>query len=258
MAILKNEIPILEFDTNKSAVIEPNHEGYNISLPKKAVIAFLYKEVESYASKNKAVKIGNFITCSKNTPIYITTYKGEEIAFCQAPVGSSAVTALMDWLIAYGAKEIIATGSCGTLIDMEENQFLVPTKALRDEGASYKYMMPSRYAFTSKEAVKAIEKTFKSINLPYMEVVTWTTDGFFRETKDMVEYRKNEGCQVVEMECASMCAVAHFRNIVFGQILFTADTLANVDSYQTRDFGINSSEKALMLALDAVSRIETL
>ena len=34
--------------------------------------------------------------------------------------------------------------------------------------------------------------------------MTWSTDGFYRETPDKVVYRIEEGCSVVEMECASL------------------------------------------------------
>ena len=41
MSIIKNEIPILEFDTEQSAVISPVHERLSLNLPKKCVFAFL-------------------------------------------------------------------------------------------------------------------------------------------------------------------------------------------------------------------------
>ena len=46
----------------------------------------------------------------------------------------------------------------------------------------------------------------------YKEVITWSTDGFFRETKEKVAYRKSEGCSVVEMECSALAAVSAFRD----------------------------------------------
>ena len=41
MGIIKNEIPILEFDTEQGAVINPTYEKLNLNLPKKCVFAFL-------------------------------------------------------------------------------------------------------------------------------------------------------------------------------------------------------------------------
>lgn len=61
---------------------------------------------------------------------------------------------------------------------MAENEFLIPTKALRDEGTSYHYLPAARYAEPASEAVQAIEKTFRALGLPFRECITWTTDGF--------------------------------------------------------------------------------
>ena len=85
--------------------------------------------------------------------------------------------------------------------------FLVPVKALRDEGTSYHYAPPSRFMETNEKARKAIEKTIVQYNMKYQEVITWSTDGFFRETKDKVEYRKNK----VVMLCK--WSVQHFQHV---------------------------------------------
>ena len=99
-------------------------------------------------------------------------------------------------------------------------------------------------------AAAAMEKCFEKHGLPFIPCTTWTTDGFFRETGDMVKYRREEGCSVVEMECAALAACCRKRGALFGQFLFTADSLANVHDYDARDFGTDSHEKALLLGLD--------
>lgn len=68
----------------------------------------------------------------------------------------------------------------------------------------------------------------------------------------MVEYRINEGCKVVEMECSALGAVTEFRWAVWGEILFTVDSSANVYKYDSRGFGGDSIEYALRLSLDAL------
>lgn len=50
--IIMNEIPILEFDTDNTAVIMPTHERLDLKLPKKAVFAFLGKHIDKYAKKH--------------------------------------------------------------------------------------------------------------------------------------------------------------------------------------------------------------
>lgn len=143
--IQKHAIPILEFDDNPQAVIMPNHEGLDLQLPKKCVYAFLGEEIDRYAREVGANCVGEFVSATKAYPVYVVNYKDEEICLVQAPVGSAPAAQFMDWLIGYGVEQIISTGTCGVLADIEENAFLVPVRALRDEGASYHYVAPSRY-----------------------------------------------------------------------------------------------------------------
>ena len=88
--------------------------------------------------------------------------------------------------------------------------------------------------------------------MKYQEVIVWSTDGFFRETKEKVEYRKEEGCVVVEMECSALSACAAFRKVVWGMILYTADSLADIEKYDEQHWGGNADEYALTLCFDAV------
>ncbi len=60
--------------------------------------------------------------------------RDEEICLAQAPVDlcPNDGYGLVDWL--YGVEQIISTGTCGCLADIEENAFLVPVRALREPG----------------------------------------------------------------------------------------------------------------------------
>jgi uridine phosphorylase len=244
MTLTKHEYPILERDTEQIAVIMPNrHNLYK--LPEKCVFAFLGDTTDNYAKTHHLEEIAEFESITKLYPIYKTEYKGEDICFCQAPCGAAAATQILEFLIGYGVKYIISCGSCGALQDFEENEIIVPTSALRDEGTSYHYIEPSREIEINTQAVRAIQKAAEVFEIDTALCKTWTTDGFFRETREMVEYRKEEGCAVVEMECSALAACASFREAIFGQVLFTADSLAYLDRHEDREWGISSYEIAL-------------
>ena len=253
--IQKHAIPILEFDDNPQAVIMPNHEGLDLQLPKKCIYAFLEEEIDRYAQEVGAECVGEFVSATKTYPVYVMSYKGDEVCLAQAPVGSAPAAQFMDWLIGYGVEKIISTGTCSVLTNIEENAFLVPVRALRDEGTSYHYAPPSRYMEMQIEAISAIEQVLEQLGIPYEEVMTWSTDGFYRETAEKVAYRKEEGCAVVEMECATLAAVAQLRGVVWGQLLFTADSLADLENYDSRDWGSEAFDKALELCLEIVSHM---
>lgn len=248
-------IPLLEFDPAQSAVLDPTHEALGLHLPPKCVFAFLGEYIDEYARARNARQVAEFVSATKRFPIYIVTHQGEEVVLCQAPVGAAPAAQLLDWLIGYGVGEIISAGSCGALRALPEGVFLVPCRALRDEGASYHYAPPSRYIEIDQRARTAIEKTVLEHGLKYQEVLTWSTDGFYRETRQKVESRRREGCAVVEMECAALAAVAAFRGEVWGMLLYTADSLADVERYDARSWGGNAYEYALTLCLDAVCKL---
>ncbi|MBR6791096.1 MAG: nucleoside phosphorylase [Oscillospiraceae bacterium] len=253
MAVTKHAYPILEHDDVKTAVLMPDHEKLPLKLPEKAVFAFLGDVINDFAVRNGAEKVSEFISITKIYPVWVLNCKGEDICLCQAPAGAAASAQLMDWLIGYGVRKIISAGSCGVMADIPEDTFLVPVRALRDEGTSYHYLPPARFIELDRGVLASIERTLIRLGMPYTECTAWTTDGFFRETKEMVAYRMSEGCEVVEMECAALAACAAFRGVKFGQLLFTADSLANVDSYDERNWGQGSLDKAMGLCIEAVS-----
>ena len=255
MSMIKHEIPILEYDNTQNAVIDPDHEHLALSLPQKCVFAFLGGYIDTYAQAHGGRVVSHFVSATKRYPIYVLTVGETELTLCQAPVGAAPAAQLLDWLIAYGVREIISAGSCGALEHFAEGAFLIPERALRDEGTSYHYAPPSRFIDVQATARQAIAQTLTAHDLPYQSVTTWSTDGFYRETKEKVAYRKSEGCAVVEMECAALAACAAFRGVTWGMLLYTADSLANLEHYDERDWGGNAYEAAMELCVEAVCRI---
>ncbi len=249
------DIALLEYDDDREAVINPNHENFNIKLPEIAVFAFVGEAVDDYARENHASSVAEFISITKTYQIYVVNFNGKDICLCQAPCGAAPSTQIMDWLISYGVKKIISTGSCGVLCDLPENYFLIPEKAIRDEGTSFHYLPPERYVDIDYEMLEAIENYFNRRNIPYKKCMTWTTDGFFRETKKKVLARRDEGCSCVEMECSALAACAKFRDIKFGQFLFTADSLHAIDAYDERGWGTDSLRPALEIAIEIASTL---
>ena len=254
MALVKNEIPILEYDTEKQAVLMPGH-SWDYHFTEKAVLLFMEPEIDAYVATHNCEVVGRFECVTKEFYVYQTEIRGKEITFVQAPLGGAGAVQIMEQIIAGGAKQIIAAGCCGALEDGAEGDFFIPTAALRQEGTSYQYLPPAREVELCEEAIVAIEKALSKAGLPYRRCKTWTTDGFYRETKEMVLYRKSEGYSVVEMECASMAACAEMRGVIFGQLLFTADSLANIDAHDGRNWGNDTFAAAMELALNAVTLI---
>ena len=254
MALIKNEIPILEYDTGREAILMPG-AGRDYRFTPKAVLLFMDSEIDRYVALHDCELVGKFECVTKIFCAYKTVHKGCEITFCQAPLGGAGAVQIMEQLIAGGAREIIAVGCCGALVDDAEGDFFIPTAALRQEGTSYHYLPPSSEVELDEKAIRGIEAALEKRGFHYRKCKTWSTDGFYRETRDMVLYRKQEGYSVVEMECASLAACTKMRGVTFGQLLFTADSLANIDGHNTRNWGNDFFGTAMELAFDAIAEV---
>lgn len=247
---------ILNFDSTKHAVLEANAENLPYHFPEKCLFAFVTKDnIVSFLKKRKCREIGEFVSVSFNSTVYELNINNEKIALCQAPVGSSAAVYMFEWLLNYGVKKVLAVGSAGVLVDLPENKFFLVQKALRDEGTSLHYLPLTDFINLDQDFIKQVDNVARKKNLYIEKVTTWTTDGFFRETAKKVTAAQELGCQLVEMECSALAACAQFRKIQFGQILFTADSLANINQHESRNWGRDSRTFALEIGLEILSEL---
>jgi uridine phosphorylase len=255
--VVKNAYPILEYDTAPYGVIRAGrHRGENDeTLPPVCVMTFFGEVLRDFVDKYNAGAVNGYKSEMRGFPVYKARYKNTELCVIQAVVGSASAAMMTEFLVANGVKLIICCGGCGVLDDIPAGDVIVPIAALRDEGASYHYLPPERWIELDADVLTLIRDTLAGIGVPFVERKTWTTDGFLRETRDMVTYRKSEGCSVVEMECATITAVARYRGAKFGQLLYSGDTLADFDNYDEREWSRNSArEKLFAIALEVAVR----
>ena len=157
MALQKHDIPILEYDTAQRAVIMPGNR--EIRYPEKAAFLFLGDATEAYAAANACEKTrGLRDDHEKRTPSSRPSMRARKSAFCQAPLGAPAAVQILEHLIGSGVRKIIAAGTCGALVDIAENEFLVPVEAVRDEGTSYHYLPPARTIALDAAGVDAVRR----------------------------------------------------------------------------------------------------
>lgn len=133
---------------------------------------------------------------------------------------------------------------------------MIPNKAIRDEGTSFHYLSSSQLVDLNSDYLNQVKDQLKKMKIGYKEIITWTTDGFFRETPQKVALARNLGASAVEMECAALAACAQFRNVDFTQLLFTADTLANELNYNERNWGYASYRKGIEIAAKILINID--
>jgi uridine phosphorylase len=219
------DYPILEHDPEREAFIEPSRVIQPRDVPDHCVICFFQDVIEKVVREHGARIVVENRWEDGPHPLYEIEHLGERLALYHAGIGSLSAS-LLEEAIAFGCRKFIACGGCGVLDPEIAAGYLIPLSgAVRDEGASYHYLPPAREITTQQDVLEVIEHTLRDRNIPCRTGKTWTTDAPYRETPGKIARRKEEGCLVVEMEAAGMMAVAQFRNVQFGQVVYAGDNL---------------------------------
>lgn len=222
------DYPLMEFDPTIPAIIEPQKAVQNIGAPEQCVFCFFGDVIEDLLQAGALRKIASQKWEDLERPLFEMDKRGKRIAVFQPGVGAPLAAGLMEEVIARGCRKIIACGGAGVLDrEISVGNILVPTTAVRDEGTSFHYLPPGREIQVDPEVLATIEAVLNSQGIEYQMVKTWTTDAPYRETPDKVKLRKKEGCQTVEMEVSAFLAVAQFRQVQFGQILYGGDDISS-------------------------------
>ena len=218
--------PILEFDPTRTALIEPKHLHYGLDMPERVVVCFFQDVIAKLLQEHDATLLHNLASEIGVHPIYEIRLGETRLAVFHPGVGAPLAAGLLEEAIALGGRKFIACGGCGVLDSgIALGHVLVPEAAVRDEGTSYHYLPAGREVSASPRAVEAIEQVIKAHGTDYLRTKTWTTDALYRETAAKVKRRREEGCLTVEMEAAAFFAVAQFRGVEFGQLLYGGDDL---------------------------------
>lgn len=255
---MKAKYPILEYDKDSSSLFDARHTvPANIHIPGYCVLCFFNEVIGDWYKEGKISEITSLRTEIGRHPIYRIESNEPAMSLMHPGIGAPLAAGFLEELIAMGGRKFIVCGGAGTLdASHETGKLIIPVSAIRDEGTSYHYLSPGYEVTPSDTAIEAIKKTLALAGVAFELTKTWTTDAIYRETKAKIHQRRQDGCGCVEMEAAALFAVAQFRNVEIGQILYAGDDLSGEywDSRQW-DKKRDIREKLLQLAISACSRL---
>lgn len=245
--------PILEFDDDRSAILIP--DPYRLAksgpIPARGVLCFFKDVFDALLEEGKLTKLGDLHSEIGDHPIYSYIVDGKPITVFHPCVGAPLAAGFLEELIAVGVTKYIVVGGAGVLNhEIDAGHPIILTAAIRDEGTSYHYLPPAREVKANPKGVAALEKAFTEAGLEYRTGKTWTTDAIYRETKGKRKARMADGCDVVEMEAAAFFAVAQFREITLGQVVYGGD-LVIPEGWDGREWHKRGDDRRLMFEMAA-------
>lgn len=200
-----------------------------------------------YLTKTHKLKEGPRII----KPIYILN---EDISVFTGFIGFGSPMWIwaLEQLIAYGIKQFIFIGFFGKVNpSIKPHKLIIVEKALRDEGTSYHYAPPSKWAYPDEELTNRL--------LSHKDTVAsslWTTDAMFKQTKPEITYANENGIAGFDSETSALFSVAKARGCRIASIQIESDSFINntwKTVYDAPDFNINFT-KAINLAVNILSK----
>jgi uridine phosphorylase len=88
---------------------------------------------------------------------------------------------------------------------------VIATAAIRDEGTSFHCLARSRSVAAPRGPIAPLATELNQLGPPVYQGTVWTTDAPYRETRRQLDQYGNEGVLAVEMQAASLFALAQVR-----------------------------------------------
>ncbi len=251
--------PILEFDDSREALIDPYRFYQPVDIAEVCILCFFSDVIQAVTHDYKTRVVKEFACECGPHPVRELETDGLCVAYAHPGVGAPHAAGMVESIGALGCKTFIAIGGAGVLRkDIAVGHIVLPTSAVRDEGTSYHYLPAEREVAPSPRVVEVLKSTLDNYKVPYLTGKTWTTDGIFRETPSKVAKRREDGCITVDMEASAMFAVAQFRGLEIGQMLYGGDDVSG-EVWDNRSWVSRADvrENLFALALEAARHLQS-
>ena len=228
-----------DFDEIKTSTFDP-YEVENIipDFPKIGISCFSYKIIEKLVNLFNGKQITYLSNANGKIPVYKITYNNYEYVLFMSNVGASACVVQYEEVFVMGVETIVTFGTCGVLDRNIDSLAII-------------ILVNEKYKDIFKDLLK-------QHNYSFVEGKVWTTDAPYRETKNKVIKRKENGCICVDMECSALGALAKFRNKEIFQFFYAADNLDG-SKWDARSLGnddlLEEKEKIGLLAIEMANKI---
>lgn len=188
------------------------------------------------------------------------TYQGRELTICSTGIGCPSAAIAVEELSRVGVETFLRCGTCGALQSgMEIGDMVVATGAAKEEGTSKRYedavypAVPDYDVLT--ELVDAAEANDEDVHVGPIV----SDDAFYNENDEYVADWEAANLLAIEMEAATVFALARRKGLRSGAICTVDGNLVEGTQKGESDEGEelpekakNNVERAIVLTLEAV------
>jgi uridine phosphorylase len=247
----KDDIPLLSHPVNARSEFTPEslieavrakRKLSSIAVPEVCVLEF-DGDLTDHLVQSKSASPWRNWACF-HTPMFALEVDGKPCGIVPRAIGSAYAVLVAEQLLASGARLIVGLTSAGRVSpNLRIPSLVIATAAIRDEGTSFHYLSPSRSVVAPPRPVIPLANELTRLGLPVYQGTVWTTDAPYRETRQQLDQYGEEGVLAVEMQAASLFALAQVRN---AQIAVVAH-VSNATDHEGEPFDRGSKNEGVQI-----------
>jgi AMP nucleosidase len=162
-----------------------------------------------------------------------------DVSIIDFSIGSPVAALIIEVLATADPKATLFLGICGGLHrSLEVGDFVLPTAAIRDEGASKHFMPPQVPALPTFKIQKFVSQIVVERGFDYRTGVVHTTDYRFWEFDERFKAQLyEERALAIDMETATLFSVGFASKVPIGALLLVSDLPLKQGGIKTRESG---------------------
>jgi len=230
--------PILEHPIEDSSVFTPEalvcavrlQRGLvHATVPEVCVLDFDGDLTDKLVESGRAAPHPSW-ACFHTRMVSIDVAGGTRCGMVPRTIGGPFAVLVAEQLFVSGARIVIGLTSAGRVApSLALPHVVVADEAIRDEGTSYHYVAPGRSIRAPDRLADVLHAALRVFPLPVAKGLVWTTDAPYRETSDQLRAYAEEHVLAVEMQAASLFALAERKGLQIGVVAHVTNAVGAPD-----------------------------
>lgn len=236
------------------AVINPTREAWDAPVTDRVILTFTLPDYKSLCRLAQPASPPRYIY---NCALREAAWEDKPLTLAAPALGAPYAVMLLEKLIALGARMVLALGWCGSLQPgLAIGDLVLPRAAVSTEGTSRHYPLEDGAPMApDQDLYRLLRQEISAADTVWQEGMVWSTDGFYRETVELVTRYQAQGILGVDMEMSALFTVGRFRQVPVAGLLVVSDELATLSwqpGYRSERFR-RARDRAARLVLAAAA-----
>lgn len=206
------------------------------------------------------------IAVSREYTTYTGTLEGEKVSVMSTGIGGASTAIAVEELVNIGADTLIRVGTCGGMsLDVQINDVVIASGAIRFDGTSKEYMPLEFPAVADFTVLKALEGSARQLDIPYHVGIVHCKDSFYGQHEPEAKPLRYDllnkwqawlegGTLASEMESSTLFVLGSILKVRTGTVLAVAGNQERRRNNLANEL-FTGPDRAIRVAIDTLRQL---